>query len=423
MRARCFAASMALTIGALTIGHAEAATPGDPFERVNRKGFAIQEVLDRYFVGPAGGLYRMLTPGPIGKAIHHILINLTEPVVVINDMLQLRPARAGAASVRFVVNSTVGLAGMIDVTGQTGLPHRPSSFGDTLGRYGVKPGPYLFLPLVGPSTMRDLFGNLVDATIDPLHFAKYPFRKKVSIAVAVAGGLDQWSSSEGDLRALLSDAADPYATLRSAYLQHREAEVRGDTSAPGTLPDLDAPDTASPSPSAALDPGQAGLVAAPALDQAPTFGGLPDGQDRQPHGQFAGPLDEGERQGKVRPQAEQWAEQSIAGLLNADAHRSDEDRAAHGHDQGLQAQNVERTDGDARDAKREPRAERAGDPGAQVDEHGQEEPAGATVKKDDHLAGLGGGVRGGWQDTPDQSGDQPHAAPLDDDEGGDRGGR
>ena len=97
MRARRLTASLAFTIGALSIGQAAAATPGDPFERFNRKGFAIQEVLDRYLVGPAGRVYRVLTPGPIGKAIHHILVNLTEPVVVINDMLQLRPARAGAA--------------------------------------------------------------------------------------------------------------------------------------------------------------------------------------------------------------------------------------------------------------------------------------------------------------------------------------
>lgn len=422
MRARRLTASLAFTIGALSIGQAAAATPGDPFERFNRKGFAIQEVLDRYLVGPAGRVYRVLTPGPIGKAIHHILVNLTEPVVVINDMLQLRPARAGAATIRFVVNSTAGLGGMIDITGQTGLPHHPSSFGDTLGRYGVRSGPYLFLPLVGPSTIRDLFGNLVDAAIDPLHFTQYRYRQQASIAAAVAGGLDQWSSSQDDLRTLLSNAADPYATLRSTYLQHREAEISGATSAPATLPDLDAPDTTPPTPSAALDSGQAGLVAAPAPDQSPALHGLPDGQDRQADGQLAGALDQRERQGEVGAQTEQGAEQGVAGLLNADSHGGHEDGAAHGHDQGLQPQDIERIDRDAGDTQRQPGAEGAGDPGGQMNQHRQGEASGATVETDDHIAGFGGDVRGGWNRLADQAGDQPHSTTLHDDEAGHAGG-
>ena len=100
----------------------------------------------------------------------------------------------------------------------TGLPHHLSSFGDTLGRYGVRPGPYLFIPVVGPSTVRDLFGNIVDDAIDPLHFVQYPHRPAISIGITVVGGLDQLVRSEGDLQVLLSNAADPYATLRSTYL-------------------------------------------------------------------------------------------------------------------------------------------------------------------------------------------------------------
>ena len=84
---------------------------------------------------------------------------------------------------------------MIDVAGKTGLPHHLSSFGDTMGRYGTGPGPYLFIPMIGPSTVRDLFGNVVDAVIDPLHFTQYPYRQRVSIIVTVVGGLDQWESS------------------------------------------------------------------------------------------------------------------------------------------------------------------------------------------------------------------------------------
>jgi phospholipid-binding lipoprotein MlaA len=326
------AAGAALTVlGAAGMAHGAAAV-NDPFERFNRRGFAVQMSFMRHGLGIIGVLYRALTPGPIGKAIHHMLVNLSEPVVIINDMLQLRPARAGAAAVRFVANSTIGVGGMIDVTGATGLPHHLSSFGDTLGRYGVRPGPYLFIPVIGPSTVRDLFGNVVDAVIDPLHFAVYPHRQEVSITVTIVGGLDQLVGSESDLRALLSNATDPYATLRSTYLQYRQAEVSGETEVPTVLPNLDEP--AQPAPPATLPSGPGG-------DQAPALQSLPDQQDGQSHGQFPGALDQGQSDGHVGPEAKDGAEHGVTGFLNADPHGSDESGAAQRHDQGFQAENVQ----------------------------------------------------------------------------------
>jgi phospholipid-binding lipoprotein MlaA len=343
--------------GAASPGHAAAPAPGlanDPFEHLNRRGFAFQMAFTRHGLGFIGVIFRALTPGPIGKAFHNILVNLSEPVVIINDMLQLRPARAGGAAIRLAVNSTVGLAGMIDVTGATGLPHRPSSFGDTLGRYGVGPGPYLFIPVIGPSTVRDLFGNIVDAAIDPLHFVQYPYRQQVSVAVGVGGGLDQWIRSEADLRTLLSTAADPYATLRSTYLQHRQGEISGQTVVPVVLPDLDdpaAPPAAPPAgPSAASDlgAGQSAVPGAPG-EEAAALQPLPDGQDRHADGQFAGALDQRQGDGHVGAEAKQGAKDGVAGLLNADAHGGDEGGAAQGHDQGLETQNLQGADGDPGD--------------------------------------------------------------------------
>jgi phospholipid-binding lipoprotein MlaA len=328
---------MALAVlGGVAPAHA-AAGVNDPFERFNRRGFAIQMSLTRRGLGIIGILYRALTPGPIGKAIHHMLVNLSEPVVFINDMLQLRPARAGAAAVRFVANSTVGIGGTIDVTGATGLPHHLSSFGDTLGRYGVHPGPYLFIPLIGPSSVRDLFGNVVDDAIDPLHFVQYPHRQVVSISVTVVGGLDQLVRSESDLRALLSNAADPYATLRSTYLQYRQAEVSGQTEVPTVLPDLDDASPAQGVPPANLPPDPGG-------DQAPALQPLPDQQDGQPHGQFASALDQRQSDGHLGPEAKDGAEHGVAGFLNANSHGRDERGAAQGHDQGFQADNVQNAD-------------------------------------------------------------------------------
>lgn len=367
----------------IAIGHASVsyaaesvgARINDPFERLNRKGFAIQMKLTRHGLGPIGAIFRFLTPGPIGKALHHILVNLSEPGVVINDILQLRPARAGRATIRFVVNSTAGLGGVIDVVGATGIPHHLSSFGDTLGRYHVKPGPYLFIPIIGPSTVRDLFGNVVDAVVDPMHFAVYPYRQEVSLGVAVVGGLDQLVRTEGDLATLLSSAADPYATLRSTYLQNREAEVTGATSAPLVLPNLD--DTDAP----ALPPSDAAARETGATDNhAPPLEDLPDEQHRRADDKIARPLDQGQGHGDIGTETEQRPQNGVAGLLNADTHGGDEHRAASGQDQRLQTDHGERADADAGHIKGQPHPKGAGSPGEQMQADGQRQAARAPVQ-------------------------------------------
>ncbi|HEY1449157.1 MAG TPA: VacJ family lipoprotein [Caulobacteraceae bacterium] len=349
-----------------------AAPVNDPFEKANRRGFAIEQTLTGKGVGYLGVIYRALTPGLIGKAIHNILVNLHEPVVFINDLLQLRPARAGATAVRFVANTTVGLGGMIDVTGATGLPHHPSSFGDTLGRYGVHPGPYLFIPLVGPSTVRDLFGNVVDFFLNPLHFVQYTNRQPVSIGLAVVGGVDQLARSEADLRALLSNAADPYATLRSTYLQYREAEVSGQTEIPTVLPSLDDGDPIPAAPPVTSPSGPGG-------DQASPLQALPDGQDRQTYGQIPGALDQRQGDGHLGTEAEQRPQDRITSLLHANAHGSDDGGAANGRNQGLKADDGLGVNPDPSDAQGQPHAEGAGDPRSQMEKDSQAVAAGPAI--------------------------------------------
>lgn len=247
MRPRLVFASVGLGLALGAASVVEAATPGDPFESFNRRIYGSSSDADRRFLLPLARLYRMLTPGPIGKALHNIFTNLGEPVVIFNDVLQVRLKQAADDTVRFTANSLVGLGGLMDVATSSGLPHHTNDFGVTLGVWGVGPGPYLYLPLVGPTTVRDGIGTGVDIAMNPLTYLRYPYRNAVSYTTQVLGGLDLRERAEGDLNALLSGAADPYATLRSVYLQNREALVRGE-SAPPQLPQIDEPPDAAPPP-------------------------------------------------------------------------------------------------------------------------------------------------------------------------------
>jgi phospholipid-binding lipoprotein MlaA len=213
-------------------------TPVDPWERQNRKFFAVNEKLDARVIRPTALGYEKKTPGPLRRGIRNFLSNLSEPVVFANDVLQFRFNRAGTAATRFVTNSTVGLGGLFDVAGQSGIEHHANGFGTTLGRYHVPAGPYVYLPVVGPSTVRDLAGAGVDGLMDPFSWGRFANHFAVDGTKTVVDGLDTRARADGDLQALTDTAADPYATLRSAYLQSRQAEIEGELG--GKLRDLPA---------------------------------------------------------------------------------------------------------------------------------------------------------------------------------------
>jgi phospholipid-binding lipoprotein MlaA len=215
-------------------------TPGDPLEGANRKLFSIHQALDRILFRPLAMVYKTIVPKPVRTGLRHVISNLTEPIVFVNDVLQLKPKRAARTLARFTINSTIGIGGVIDVTKAT-LPHRNNGFGDTLGRYGVGPGPYLFLPLVGPTDLRDLFGGQVDGATLPVSIG-FPFsHAEYQIPHTVVSGLDQRAESDAELKALLGSAADPYATLRSVYLQSRVGEIEEIKHGEGTTSGLDDP--------------------------------------------------------------------------------------------------------------------------------------------------------------------------------------
>lgn len=247
-----------LCLASLAPGMASAqaakSVPEDPFEAFNRKIFAFSVKLDQMIVAPVARVSVGLTPAPVTKAIHNIIVNLSEPVVILNDLLQGRAQGVIKSGTRFVVNSTFGLAGALDLAAGAGLRHEPNGFGDTLGRYGVRPGPYLFVPLLGPSNFRDLLGTAVDQVSTPLIYVRFPYRTQADVALTVMGGLDERAEAGPQFKALLEGAADPYATLRSTYLQARQAEIRGDVGLP-PLPDIEGSGGLDQAPSLTPDPG------------------------------------------------------------------------------------------------------------------------------------------------------------------------
>ncbi|MBW4022103.1 MAG: VacJ family lipoprotein [Proteobacteria bacterium] len=199
----------------------------DPLEPLNRKLYAVNDTLDTYFLKPIAQGYAAVVPHVVRNHIGDVLANLHTPVIFMNDILEAKSRRAGDSLVRFVVNSTVGLGGIFDVASGLGYPAHEADFGITLAIWGVKPGPFLYLPVLGPSDPRDAAGYGVGVVSDPFFWIGQG---------AVVTALDDSKTAVGivNLRAELLKpidevkrmALDPYATFRSLYRQHREAAIQ-----------------------------------------------------------------------------------------------------------------------------------------------------------------------------------------------------
>ena len=221
------ARSLTKTPQADATASSDSLTVEDPFESLNRRFYAIHQGIDHAVLRPLALGYSHATAGPIGKALHNFVTEIGEPVVFGNDVLQLRIKRAATTLARFVLNGTVGLAGLLDPATGMGLPYHDNGFGTTLGRYGIRPGPYIFLPLVGPTTLRDLIGTGMDFYSDPLGRFHYHDRGDVLVGITVISGLDERANAESDLQQIEAMGTDSYATLRSLYTQKRAADIHG----------------------------------------------------------------------------------------------------------------------------------------------------------------------------------------------------
>ena len=200
----------------------------DPLEPTNRVFYAVNNGLDTVILRPLALGYRYAVPGVVRTGIHNVLANIGLPVQLSNDMLEGKPRRAGDTVMRFVINTTVGGLGIFDVATKWGYPDHDADFGMTLALWGTPEGPFLFLPVLGPTNPRDATGFGVDILIDPFTWVGGPHDTGLKAFNWSRYGLNAVDSRERVLDAvdqIKKTALDPYATFRSLYRQHRKAQI------------------------------------------------------------------------------------------------------------------------------------------------------------------------------------------------------
>lgn len=216
-------AAMALAASALMLldgcATGPTANPKDPIEPFNREISRINEDFDKGVLRPVAQLYADYIPSPVQTAVDNFFSNVGDVYSAVNNLLQGKPSRAAEDTMRVAINTVLGIGGLIDIATPGGLPKYKEDFGQTLGVWGVPAGPYLVLPLFGPSTVRDTAGMLVDRQIDPSAYF-YPVSLRNSlVGVRIVAGRAQLLGATN----LLEQAAlDKYAFMRDAYLQRRE---------------------------------------------------------------------------------------------------------------------------------------------------------------------------------------------------------
>lgn len=206
---------------------AEFEQANDPLEPLNRGLFVVNDGLDTLVLRPAAEAYRIFIPPEIRTSVRNMLGNLRSPVILMNDVLQGETQRAGTTLGRFVLNTTLGVGGIFDVATGYGLRGHGEDFGQTLAVWGVPEGPFLFLPVLGPSNPRDLIGTGVDAVSNPFSYVTGgELFDAVTTGRIVLQALDAREGLIEPLDALRAGSIDPYAALRSAYRQRRATEIR-----------------------------------------------------------------------------------------------------------------------------------------------------------------------------------------------------
>lgn len=234
--------------------------PRDPWERFNRSSYALNDALDRAVLKPVAKGYKKVTPRVVRTGVSNVLSNLNTVSTIVNGALQGKMRQAGRDSARLLLNSTLGLAGLFDPATSAGLEKNDEDFGQTLGKWGVKPGPYIMLPLLGPSTVRDTLARFPDQYTYPVNYLEDDSTRFMIRAV----DLVDMRAGLLELDAQLDRSYDRYSFIRNAWLQRREFQVTDGNIDDQSLEleegfeedpaDADTPDAAAPEAAAEATP-------------------------------------------------------------------------------------------------------------------------------------------------------------------------
>jgi len=205
----------------------------DPLEKYNRKIFSFNESVDKCCIEYVARAYRKGMPKFARTSIRNFLNNLYSPISVFNSVLQGKTDNSLSNFSSFLINTTVGIGGIFDVAGKKGINYNQEDFGQTLGHYGFNYGFYIVLPILGPSSGRDFSGFLVDKSVNPIELnfldiggEENFINSNYRIGIAMMSGIDKRESFIDIIDDIRQDSFDPYATLRSAYIQRRDSEIK-----------------------------------------------------------------------------------------------------------------------------------------------------------------------------------------------------
>lgn len=242
MRIDAFSSYAAVLLAALSLtacaSREMAQETGDPFEPTNRVVFSVNQTLDDVVVGPSARVYDAMTPDPLQTGVRNFMTNLNQPVVFANALLQGDVHAAGDTVGRFVMNTTIGVGGVFDVATHEGVPQHKRDFGQTLAVWGVSDGPYLVLPLIGPSNLRDTTGRFVDRYPHPLNWSEAESGEAWAWGLRGLNGTQIRADLDGAIDSLNRTAIDPYVQARSAWRQSRSAFIEAGTRSDPDYEDL-----------------------------------------------------------------------------------------------------------------------------------------------------------------------------------------
>lgn len=269
LRPRCFSAVLLVS---LLLGGCASAPPEyvtqtqDPWEKFNRAIYGFNDAVDKTIARPVAKTYTQAVPAPARNGLHNFISNLGEPSTIVNDALQGKLKQTLQDTGRFLINSTVGLLGWFDVAQHVGLPKHDEDLGQTLAHWGVPSGPYLVIPILGPSSVRDAGGRVGDLYTNP---PRNDIPPRYRNAELLLDGIDTRAGFM-DANSAIDGAYDPYTFVRDAYLQNRRFRIY-DGNPPAEQPDYDLPpdEGTTAAPETATQAAPATASAPPATQAVP----------------------------------------------------------------------------------------------------------------------------------------------------------